>query len=94
VLDSEVEVESRDSESILHAGLHKLEIFIECISRRGNSFLSSSILGLSRSQWPRGLRLELSSLAQMFRSWVQIPLKVRMAVLCSFILCLYCSVCR
>jgi hypothetical protein len=40
----------------------------------------------SRSQWPRGLRHELSSLARTLGSWVRIPLKAWMSV------CLY-SVC-
>jgi hypothetical protein len=44
-----------------------------------------------RSQWPRGLRHEPSSLAQTLGSWVRIPLKARMSV-CAFILCLCCPV--
>jgi hypothetical protein len=39
-----------------------------------------------RSQWPRGLRHELSSLARTVRSCVRIPLKAWRVV---FILCLY-----
>jgi hypothetical protein len=46
-----------------------------------------------RSQWPRGLRHELSSLARKLGSWVRIPLKAWMSV-CTFILCLCRSVCR
>jgi hypothetical protein len=38
-----------------------------------------------RSQWPRSVRHELSSLARMLGSWVRIPLK---ACLYAFILCL------
>jgi hypothetical protein len=43
-----------------------------------------------RSQWPRGLRHELSSPAPTLRSWVRIPLEAWMFVcgLCAFILCL------
>jgi hypothetical protein len=52
---------------------------------------SSNIL-MSRSQWPRALRHELSSLARPLGSWVRIPLKAWMSV-CAFILCL-CSLCR
>jgi hypothetical protein len=40
-----------------------------------------------RSQWPRGLRHELSSLARTLRSWVRIPLIAWMSVLYAFILC-------
>jgi hypothetical protein len=39
-----------------------------------------------QSQWPRGLRHELSSLAWTLGSWVWIPLKAWMSVLCAFIL--------
>jgi hypothetical protein len=39
-----------------------------------------------RSQWPRGLSHELSSLARRLGSWVRIPPKVWMSVLCAFIL--------
>jgi hypothetical protein len=45
------------------------------------------ILIFSRSQWPRGLRHELSSLPRTLGSWVRIPLKAWMSV------CVY-SVCR
>jgi hypothetical protein len=47
----------------------------------------------SRSQFSRGLRHELSSLARTLGSWVRIPLKAWMSV-CAFILCLCCPVCR
>jgi hypothetical protein len=46
-----------------------------------------------RSQWPRGLRHELSSLVLTLGSWVRISLKVCMSVY-AFILCLWCPVCR
>jgi hypothetical protein len=42
---------------------------------------------ISRSQWLRGLRHELSSLARTLGSWVRIPLKAWMSM-CAFILCL------
>jgi hypothetical protein len=48
----------------------------------------------SRSQWTRGLRHKLSSLTLTLKSWVRIPLKAWISVLCAFILCLCCSVCR
>jgi hypothetical protein len=44
------------------------------------------------SQWPRGLRHELPSLARTLGSWVRIILKAW--CLCAFILYLCCSVCR
>jgi hypothetical protein len=48
---------------------------------------------LRRSQWPRGLGHESSSLARTLGSWVRIPLKAWMSV-CGFILYLCCPVCR
>jgi hypothetical protein len=39
-----------------------------------------SLLMLSRSQWPRGLKHELSSLARTLGSWVRIPLEAWMSV--------------
>jgi hypothetical protein len=42
---------------------------------------------ISRSQWPRGLRQEQSSLARTLGSWVRIPLEAWLSV------CVY-SVCR
>jgi hypothetical protein len=47
----------------------------------------------SRSQWPRCLRHELSSLTRTLWSWVRIPLKAWISVY-AFILCLCCPVCR
>jgi hypothetical protein len=55
--------------------------------------LQQTTLRERRSQWPRGLRHELSSLARTLRSWVRILLKAWMSTLCAFILCLCCSVC-
>jgi hypothetical protein len=40
----------------------------------------------SRSQWPRGLRHELSSPAQTLGSWVRIPLEAWMSV-CAYSVC-------
>jgi hypothetical protein len=47
-----------------------------------------SILFMSRSQWPRGLRHELSSPAPTLRSWVRIPL--RHGCLCVFCVRFFC----
>jgi hypothetical protein len=41
-----------------------------------------------QSQWPRGLRHELSSFARKLGSWVRIPLKVWMSVRVYFVLVL------
>jgi hypothetical protein len=49
---------------------------------------------LGGSQWPRGLRHELSSLAGTLGSWVRLPLKVWMFALCAFILCVVLCVGR
>jgi hypothetical protein len=40
----------------------------------------------SRSQWPRGLRHELSSLARTLGSWVRIPVEAWMSV-CVYSVC-------
>jgi hypothetical protein len=48
-------------------------------------FISAEVV-LGRSEWPRGLRHELSSLARTLRSCVRIPLKAWMSVLCVFML--------
>jgi hypothetical protein len=52
-----------------------------------------TIVNKGRSQWPRGLGHELSSLGRMLGTWVRIPLKAWMSVLCAFILCSCCSAC-
>jgi hypothetical protein len=54
------------------------------------SFIAGINSLLCRSQWPRGLRHELSSLARTLGSWVQIRPKAWPA----FRLGLGCSVCR
>jgi hypothetical protein len=44
-------------------------------------FTFTGLLGSDgRSQWPRGLAHELSSLARTLRSWVRIPLKAWMSL--------------
>jgi hypothetical protein len=57
-------------------------------------FIYVSMYCDGQSQWPHSLRHELSLLAQTLGSWVRIPLKAWMSVLCAFILCFCCSVCR
>jgi hypothetical protein len=42
----------------------------------------------SRSQWPRGLRHELSSLARILGSWVRIPLKAWMSAFILYLCCI------
>jgi hypothetical protein len=44
----------------------------------------------SRSQWPRGLKHEISSPARMLGSWVRIPLKAWMFVGISSVYLLSC----
>jgi hypothetical protein len=44
----------------------------------------------SRSQWPRSLRHELSSLARMLGSWVRILLKAWMSVCIYSVFVLFC----
>jgi hypothetical protein len=51
-------------------------------------------VALCWSQWLRGLRHEPSSPARMLGSSVRIPFESWMSVLCAFILCFCCSVCR
>jgi hypothetical protein len=50
---------------------------------RGNLMVNSFY---RRSQRPRGLRQELSSLARTLGSWIRIPLEAWMSVFCVFIL--------
>jgi hypothetical protein len=47
----------------------------------------------SRSQWPRGMRQELSSLVRTLASWVQVPHKAWMSLCAFIILCLCRPVC-
>jgi hypothetical protein len=53
---------------------HALLIANSCCSN------TSKWIDVGRSQWPRGLRHELSSPAQTLRTWVRIPLKAWMLV--------------
>jgi hypothetical protein len=46
-----------------------------------------------RSQQPRGLRHELSSLTRALGSWVQIPLKAWMFVVCMRLFCVCVVLC-
>jgi hypothetical protein len=67
------------------------------IHRDFQNFFNSLHFGVSderRSQWPRGLRHVLSSLARKLGSWVRIQLEAWKSLLCAFILCLCCSMCR
>jgi hypothetical protein len=46
--------------------------------------------GTCRSQWPRGLKHELSALARTLGSWVRISLKAWMSVCVYSLFVLYC----
>jgi hypothetical protein len=62
-----------------------LRMMLTCHFLLGNSFNLSPGNASSRSQWPRDLRHELTSLARALGSWVRNPLEAWMSV---FILCL------
>jgi hypothetical protein len=47
----------------------------------------TSLHWVGRSEWPRGLRHEMSSLARTLESWVRVPLKTWMFVCVSLCLC-------
>jgi hypothetical protein len=47
-----------------------------------------------RSQWPRGLKHELSSPARTLGSWVQIPLEAWMSLCCVVLFCVYVAALR
>jgi hypothetical protein len=49
------------------------------------------VFGLEWSQWPRGLRNELSSPAQTLGSWVRIPLETWMSVCAYSVSVLFCA---
>jgi hypothetical protein len=74
------------------SNLTGINIFLKhptmCFSQRRDQISNTHRRG-SRSQWPRGLRHEMSSPAQTMGLWVQIQLKARMS---AFILCLCCPV--
>jgi hypothetical protein len=63
---------------VLSAPMHVLFTFVLHITR------------LSRSQWPRGLRHELSSLAQPLGSWIRIPLEVWISVCIHSVFVMFC----
>jgi hypothetical protein len=48
------------------------------------------LVPLHRSQWPHGLRHELSSSAQTLGSWVLIPFEARMSVCVYSVFVLFC----
>jgi hypothetical protein len=54
---------------------HLIGLQVGCSGAVVETFLSYGVWRIRRSQWPRGLRHELSSLARMLRSWARIPLK-------------------
>jgi hypothetical protein len=64
---------------VVSSGFAQIILDMKCNEVR---YLYGIISLMSRSQWPRGLRHELSSLARTLGSWVRIPLKARMSVLC------------
>jgi hypothetical protein len=56
--------------------------------------LSCKFSGLyGETQWPRGLRHELSSLARPLGSWVRIPLRAWMFGLCMRLFCVFVVLC-
>jgi hypothetical protein len=83
--------QSSSSSTIYHEQLTGSPITVAARSKAWTVFARSDA---SRSQWPRGLRHELSSLARTLRSWFRIPLNAWKSVLCAFNLCLCFSVCR
>jgi hypothetical protein len=54
-------------------------------------FSESYMLRSCPSQWPRGLRHELSSLARTLGSWVRIPLKAWMSMYVYSVFVLFCA---
>jgi hypothetical protein len=64
------------------------------LKHAGSCFICKVKLSLCRSQWPRCLRRQLCSLARLMESWIRIPLKIWMPVLCAFILCVVLCVGR
>jgi hypothetical protein len=46
-----------------------------------------NVNSISRSQWPRCLKYELSSLARTLGTWIRIPLKTWMSVCVCVVLC-------
>jgi hypothetical protein len=63
-------------------------IFLLQLLRSGiNIYVNNNYTELSRSQWPRGLRHEMSSRARTLGSWVRIPFKVWLSLCISLCLC-------
>jgi hypothetical protein len=54
---------------------------------------ASLIVITGRSQWPRGLRHELSSLDRTLGSWVSVPLTAWMFRVCMRLFCVYVVLC-
>jgi hypothetical protein len=93
---------SEETESLLIRNFFDIEMFckisemweyIRCKQRFPYQITSVLIFSfgkviLCRSQWPRGLRHKLSSIARTLGSWVRMPLKAWMSV------CVYSSACR
>jgi hypothetical protein len=52
--------------------------------------LNNTVICRSRSQWPRGLRHELSSPAQTLGSWVRTPLEAWMSACVYSVFVLFC----
>jgi hypothetical protein len=65
----------------------KLYITVRLWTNCRNSLL---VTQLGRSQWPRGLRHELSSPARTLRLWVRIPLEAWMSVCVYYVFVLFC----
>jgi hypothetical protein len=63
--------------------------YLENIIIDGRQDKDILMLNYSQSQWPRGLRHEMSSPARTLGSWFRVPLE---AWLYAFILCLCCPV--
>jgi hypothetical protein len=59
-----------------------IDVEWKCVHRKveRKKMLKSSNIKYYQSQWPRGIRHEMSSPAQTLGSWVRIPLKAWMFV--------------
>jgi hypothetical protein len=66
-------------------------ISVKTANSEAPHYLILSIVCCGRSQWPRGLRHELSLLARELGSWVRTSLRAWMSV-CVYTVC--CPVCR
>jgi hypothetical protein len=65
-------------------------LHMQWLYHRDSIFLIRQRRLLRRSQWPRSLRHELSSLFRTLRPWVRIPLKAWMSVCVYSVLVLFC----